>query len=55
MSELEKKRSKYLLGGDVPVLMGKLAFNINTKVISNLVYARPVAVQYPPKDQDRWL
>ena len=34
--------------------MGKLGFDICTKVISNLVYARPGAGQYPPEDQDRF-
>ena len=29
--------------------MGKLAFDISTKDISNLVYARPGTGQYPPK------
>ena len=33
-------------------LRGKLAFDISTKVISDLVYARPGAGQYPPEDQD---
>ena len=33
-SELEQKVNTYF-----PVLMGKLAFDISTKVISNLVYA----------------
>ena len=51
-SELEQK-NQYLFDGDVPVLMGKLAIDISTKVSSNLVYARPGAGQYPPKDQDR--
>ena len=31
---------------------GKLAFDISTKVISDLVYARPGAGQYSPEDQD---
>ena len=35
--------------------MGKLAIDITTIVISNLVYARPAAGQYPPEDQYRWL
>ena len=34
-------------------MMGKLAFDISTKVIGNLVYARPGAGQYPP--EDLWL
>ena len=51
ISELEQ--SQYLLDGDVPVLMGKLAFEISTKVISNHVYARHGTGQYPPEDQDR--
>ena len=38
-------RAKKLFDGDAPVLMGKLAFDISTKVISNLVYARPGAGQ----------
>ena len=49
--ELEQK-NKYIFDGDVPVLMGKLAIDISTKVISNLVYARPGAGQYSPEDQD---
>ena len=48
-----RAKSQYLFDGDVPVLMGILAFDISTKVISNLVYARPGAGQYPPEDQDR--
>ena len=47
-----RAKSRYLHDGDVPVLMGKLAFDISTKVIINLVYARPGAGQYPPEDQD---
>ena len=48
-----RAKCKYLFDGDVPVLMGKLAFDISTKVISNLIYAKPGACQYPPEDQDR--
>ena len=50
-----REKSKYIVYGDVPVLMGKLAFDISTKVITNLVYARPGAGQYPPEDQDCYL
>ena len=48
-------KSKYLFDGDVPVLMGKLVFDISTKIISNLVYARPGPGQYLTEDQDRRL
>ena len=47
-----RAKIKYLFDGDVLVLMGKLAFDISTKVISNIVYARPGAGQYPPKISD---
>ena len=49
ISELEQ----YLFDGDVPVLIGKIAIDISTKVISNLVYARLGTGQYLPEDQDR--
>ena len=52
ISELEHK-VKHLFDGEVPIPTGKLAFDISTKVISDLVYARPGAGQYPPEDQDR--
>ena len=51
ISELEHKVNTF--DGDVPVPTGKIAFDIRTKVISDLVYARPGAGQYPPEDQDR--
>ena len=44
-----RAKSQYLFDGDVPVLMGKLAFDISTKVINNLVYDRPGAGQTCPK------
>ena len=43
---------QHLFDGDVPFRTGQFA--ISTKVISNLVHARPSASQYPPEDQDRW-
>ena len=46
ISELEHKVNTYLTEMSVPT--GKLAFDISTKVISDLVYARPGASQYPP-------
>ena len=49
-----RAKGQYIFDGDVPVLMGKLAIDISTKVISNLVYARPGS-EYPPEDQDRSL
>ena len=52
ISELEHKVNTYLT--DISrFLREKLAFDISTKVISDLVYARPGAGQYPPEDQDR--
>ena len=36
-----RAKRQYLFNGDVPVLTGKLAIDISTKIISNLVYADP--------------
>ena len=44
-----RAKSIYLFDGDVHVIMGKLAFDISTKVISDLVYARPGAANTRPK------
>ena len=51
MSKNLRPRAKYqhLFDGEVPVLTEKLMIDISTKVISNLVYARPGTGQYPPK------
>ena len=50
-----EKQKQHLLDGDDPFLTGQLAVDISTKVISNLIHARPSTIQYPPEDQDRRL
>ena len=52
ITELEHKVNTYLTEMSKAVPTGKLAFDISTKVISDLVYARPGAGQYPSEDQD---
>ena len=48
-----RAKSQHIFYGDVPVLTGKLAFDISNIVISNLVYANPRAGQSPPEYYNR--
>ena len=54
ISELEHKVNTYLTDMSRFLLeKSPLIFDIGTKVISDLVYARPGAGQNQPEDQDR--